>query len=294
MLDYKIITFLKVCETMNFTRAADELGLTQPAVSRHIHLLEDEYGVKLFDYKNKRIALTAAGELLFRSATAMKNDDVLLAEELALAGEVRHEMRFGTTKTIGDFSVIKPFYAYLQNHGDIDMHMVIGNTEELLGKLRTGEINFALVEGYFDAGEFDSMVFSTEEFVAVCSADHKFKKRPREIRDLFSENILVREPGSGTRDILEKNLEAKNIDISQFANTIEIGSMHLILQLVELGYGISFMYRVAAAPSLASGRLTEIRLSDFHVKHDFAFIWNRGSINAERYRAICEEFRRAN
>lgn len=176
MLDYKIITFLKVCETMNFTRAADELGLTQPAVSRHIHLLEDEYGVKLFDYKNKRIALTAAGELLFRSATAMKNDDVLLAEELALAGEVRHEMRFGTTKTIGDFSVIKPFYAYLQNHGDIDMHMVIGNTEELLGKLRTGEINFALVEGYFDAGEFDSMVFSTEEFVAVCSADHKFKK----------------------------------------------------------------------------------------------------------------------
>lgn len=293
MLDYKVLTFLKVCETMNFTKAADSLHLTQPAVSRHIHLLEKEYDVKLFDYKSKRIALTPAGELLLRAATAMKNDDDLLSEELSLASESRHEIRFGTTKTIGDFAITKPLHSFLQNHKDVDFHMTIGNTEELISRLKTGEIHFALVEGYFDAAEFDSKVYSTEEFIPVCSASHRFQRKPKEIKDLLTENVLIREPGSGTRDILEKNLNAKNIQLSQFKNTIEIGSMHVILQLVALDYGISFMYRAAAASDLSSGRLTDIKLSDFHVTHDFAFIWNRGSINSDRYRAICDEFRRS-
>ena len=89
--------------------------------------------------------------------------------------------------------------------------MEMGNTEELLGKLRRGELYFAFVEGYFDRTEFDSALYQTERFLAVCAANHRFACPPTALRDLLRERVLARESGSGTRDILEKHLAAQNM-----------------------------------------------------------------------------------
>lgn len=84
MLDFRIDTFLAVCRSMNFTRAAEELHITQPAVSQHIRYLEKSYGVKLFDYQGKRLSLTTAGEALFSAAVTMKHDDLFLKKQLPM------------------------------------------------------------------------------------------------------------------------------------------------------------------------------------------------------------------
>lgn len=289
MLDYKVITFLKVCETLNFTKAAEDLHITQPAVSRHIHCLEDECKVKLFKYRKKKITLTPAGEILRHYATAMENDESILMATLAQTGDQRKVLRFGTTKTVGDFAIAKPLGAYMNAHTDTDIHMVVANTEELLCDLRSGSIHFALVEGYFNSNEFDSEKFSTEEFIPVCASGHTFVKEPDDVKDLLNEVLLIREPGSGTRDILEKNLITKNVSIDNFARTVEIASMHVILQLISDDFGISFMYRAAAAKELESRDIRELKLKDFQVNHDFAFIWNKGSVFTDMYRSICQE-----
>ena len=101
--------------------------------------------------------------------------------------------------------------------------------------------NEMIVEGYYDDVDFDSMVFRTEPFVPVCAAGHVFARKPVRLRDLLEEHLLIREPGSGTRDILEKNLDIKNIRLSDFALITEIGSMHVILQLLEKDAGITFL-----------------------------------------------------
>ncbi|MDF2612058.1 MAG: LysR family transcriptional regulator, partial [Lachnospiraceae bacterium] len=130
---------------------------------------------------------------------------------------------------------------YLNLYPDIEVRMMIGNTSELLDKLCLSEIDFALVEGNFIRSEYDCMVYSQERYIPVCSKDYTFKKEPEQLMDLLSERIIIREKGSGTREILEKNLEARNLGVEDFRHTVEIGGMNAIKSLVESGCGITFL-----------------------------------------------------
>lgn len=291
MLDYRLQTFLTVCETLNYTRAAKELGLTQPAVSRHIRSLEVEYGVPLFVHKNKRISLSPAGTLLMRHARTIRSDGELLRQQLKDTNAQVQELHMGTTKTIADFVIGRPIVRFLRENPDLRLHLSVSNTTELLERIRQGTLDVALVEGHFDSGEFDFCRYGTEEFIAVASAKHAFAHEPLNLREVLNEPLLIREPGSGTRDILEKNLAAAELNIGDFRRCVEIGSMHIILQLLEADMGISFMYRAAAAEALSRGSLRQLRLCDFRVKHDFSFVWNKGSLFADTFRKICRELR---
>lgn len=294
MLDFRIDTFLAVCRHMNYTKAAEELHITQPAVSQHIRFLENYYGAKLFTLEGKKIQLTSSGELLFLNAIALKNDEKLLIDRIKNNSVVEIPPVFGVTRTIGEYIISEPLSRYMHSHPDTQVRMVIDNTADLLQKLRLGEINFALVEGYFPADEYDYLTYSMEDFIAVCSQKHVFAKEPVRLCDLLSERLLVRESGSGTRDILEKNLTVKNMSVRDFKTIAEISSMHTIVQLVMRDCGISFMYRAAVERELNNGSLREIKLSDFHMRHEFTFIWNKGSIYSEDYKKICMELRQIN
>lgn len=294
MLDFRIDTFLEVCRHMNYTKAAEELHITQPAVSQHIRYLENYYGARLFMLEGKKIQLTPSGKLLFLKATALKNDEKLLIESIKNNSAVQIPPVFGVTRTIGEYIISEPLSQYMHKHHDMQVKMVIDNTADLLKKLSLGEINFALVEGYFPANEYDHLTYSVEDFIAVCSQEHVFEKEPDRLRDLLSERLLLRESGSGTRDILEKNLTVKNMSVYDFNSIAEISSMHTIVQLLMRDCGISFMYKAAVQRELDNGSLREIKLSDFHMQHEFTFIWDKGSIYSEDYKKICMELRQMN
>lgn len=291
MLDFRIHTFLSVCRHLNYTRAAEELHITQPAVSQHIAYLEKLYDIRLFFHEGKKVHLTEAGELLLSTATTLKNDELFMVKQMHQTTPLQFPLIFGVTMTIGEFVIATPLAAYLKKHPDTDVKIVLANTSDLLERLRSGEIHFTLVEGYYDASAYDSITYSTEQFIPVCSASHHFAKEPRLLTDLLKERLLVREPGSGTRDILEKNLAVKNIHTSDFTHTVEVSSMHTIIQLLKQDCGISFLYRTAIEPELENGSLKELSLQDFHMTHDFTFLWNKGSIFADSYRKICVELK---
>jgi DNA-binding transcriptional LysR family regulator len=288
MLDTRMQTFLTVCTTMNFTAAARKLHITQPAVSQHIHYLEDYYKVKLFTYQGRKLHLTPKGELLRKAGTAMMNDEAELKRRMQDNPE-KIKIEFGVTKTIGEYVIASPLARFIRKHPDASVTMRIANTEELVQEIKEGKIQFALVEGYFDPLEFDSMRYQTVPFVPVCSAAHRFQKEPQVMADLFKERLVVREPGSGTRRVLENHLAMMGCKISDFAGVLEVGGMHAILQLLEEDVGVSFMYEAAAASLINEEKLRRIQLQDFSVLHDFTFIWEKGSIYGDRYRAVCME-----
>ena len=118
----------------------------------------------------------------------------------------------------------------------------------------------------------------------MCSPDYPFKKKPKRIEDLFGERILIREDGSGTREVLERYLESCNLSIGNFRQTVEIGSMHTIKELTKLKCGITFLYDTAIWEELESEALVKIPLEDFHIVREFTFIWRRGSFYADKYR----------
>ena len=288
MLDFRIQTFLSVCSHMNFTRAAEELHITQPAVTQHIHYLEKLYDTELFLHEGKKISLTPAGSIFLSTATTLKNDEQFMREQMKHSATGEAPLLFGVTMTIGEYVIATPIAHYLKKHPNTDLRIELSNTQELLSRLSTGEINFALVEGYFNTRDYDTLTYRTENFIPVCAASRKFSPRLC-LNDLLGERLIVRESGSGTRDILEKNLAVRNIRISDFAHTAEVSSMHTIVKLLTEDCGISFLYETAVQKEVSQGILKKIPLKDFSMTHDFTFLWNKGSIFADYYRQICRE-----
>lgn len=213
----------------------------------------------------------------------MMHDETAMQDEMKRAGE-SEELRFGATRTVGDVLGGKMIFNYLEMYPNAHIHMIVENTRELLKKLDEGEIDFALVEGFFKKNEYDFQKYSEEPYIAVCSPDYPFKKKPKRIEDLFGERILIREDGSGTREVLERYLESCNLSIGDFRQTVEIGSMHTIKELTKLKCGITFLYETAIWEELESEALVKIPLEDFHIVREFTFIWRRGSFYADKYR----------
>jgi DNA-binding transcriptional LysR family regulator len=287
VIDFRIDTFLTVCRCLNFTKAAKELNITQPAVSQHIHYLEEFYNMKIFRFEGKKMYLTDEGNDLYHAAVTMKHDEKYLKENINNLKNQKNRLVFGATLTIGEFVVARQLKSYLDLFPNSEICMILGNTGELLERLKSGEIDFALVEGNFNKKEYEQLTYSVERYIPICKKAYSFQKQPFYLKDLLTERIIVREYGSGTREILEKNLETRNLGIEDFRNMVEIGSMNAIKSLVEMGCGVTFMYEAAVQEELKKGTLQEIKLKDFQVSHDFTFIWNKGSIFSKNYQEIC-------
>lgn len=291
MLDFRTETFLTVCQTMNFTAAAKQLNITQPAVSQHIHFLEDQYHTSLFIYRNKQLFLTRSGEILRKHLLTMKNDEKAILEELKSNFTGIETLSIGVTMTIGEYAIVDKLANFLIHHPEINIHLHYDNTFQLLKLLDHGQISMAIVEGNYPKENYSHKKYSTEDYIAVCAASHHFfTDHPHTINDLLYERLLVREKGSGTRNILEQSLIARGLHISDFIHYTQVENMHTIIDLLKKDCGISFLYKIAVENELQSGRLREISLDDFKMQHDFNIIWEKHSIYTDKYLSICEEF----
>ncbi len=289
MMDFRIDTFLEVCRLMNYTRAAEQLNLTQPAVSQHIRWLEEQCGVKLFHYENKQLSLTAAGQMLRSAAITMKQDQMFLYRRIQEADSEDADLCFGVTPTVGMYLIPKPLAAYRRQHPSAKVSMQVENSELLCRWLDSGEIDFAILEGYFHKEDYDSMLYRTERYLAVCAQDYPFQNTPHQLADLLGETLLVREEGSGNREIIRRSLSRKNLALQDFHSLFEVGDMNVLKQMLVQGCGIGFLYEAAVQEDLQQGRLRIIELEDFAEDHDITFLWRKGSIFAPRYRRIYGE-----
>ena len=283
MLDYRIRTFLTLCETLNYRRTGEALGLSQPAVGHQIHTLEDEYGCRLFIYDGRRLSPTPQADRLAEYArAAVYNQQQLLA---ALRADGARTVRVGATKTIGEYVAAEAFSRYAQRTQG-GFCVTVDNTETLLRMLEREELDFALVEGYFPRRDYGCLLCSQEPYVAVCARDEPLPASPCRLEDLLDRRLILREPGSGTRCILEKYLEARSLSVEDFPRRTELGNLGAIKALVARGCGITFLYQRAAQAELDAGTLRCIPLADLSITHDFSFIWRRDSIFASEYRQV--------
>lgn len=289
MLDFRIDTFLEVCRQMNYTRAAEELNLTQPAVSQHIRWLEGQYGTRLFRYENKQLFLTAAGEVLRSAALTMKKDETYLKQRMQQADTQEEDLSFGVTPTVGMYLIPQPLAAYQKRHPQMRVSMQVDNSEMLCQWLDSGEIDFAILEGYFRKNDYDALLYRRERYIAVCASDYVFEHQPHRMSDLLGQTLIVRESGSGNREIIRRSLSRQNLDLDDFHSLFEVGDMNVIKQMLVQGCGIGFLYEAAVKTDLEQGRLRQIELDDFEETHDISFIWRKGSIFSQRYQKIYHE-----
>lgn len=250
-MEQKLETFLVLCRTLHYGRAAEQLHLSQPAVSKHIQALESQYGVQLFSYTGRRLTKTRQGEILEQYAESLQYNEERLLEQLRK--EPRRILRVGATKSIGDY-VLLPYIQRFLSQSQNRIELLVDNTAHLLELLNQGKLDFVVSEGIFDRQHYDWMLFRNEPYVGICSKNHPFAGKIIPVSELFTERVILREKGSGTREILERTLLAEGYDADAFAEQICISSFEIIKTLVSDGGGISFLYEAVVKNDERLGR----------------------------------------
>ncbi len=267
MLDYRILTFIKLCELMNYTQTAEALNMTQPAVTQHIHYLEKEYDHKLFIYQDKKLSQTAAGKQLEIYARSAYQNQVNFQKNLYCPQ--MKKIKIGATKTIGDYVLDKMLLPILDDE-NVELSVVVENTVNLLSKLKNGEIDLALIEGFFEKKDFGFKLMKKEKIVGICSLNHKFAESQVDIEEIFDERIIVREGGSGTRAVFSQMLKEKNYSLDCFSKKTYISSFELIKKFVADDKGISFVYESVAK---SSEDIASFYIKDTYITHEFNYVY---------------------
>lgn len=278
MLDFRLHTFLTLCETLSYTRAAQQLCITQPAVSQHIRYLEQHYGCRLFDYHGRTLRLTPAGQRLCDLTHALAYNSRRIEE--AMAAPTPAALHIGATRTIGSFVIAPAISRLLTEHPACALSLTVDNTDALLSLLDRGKLDLALIEGFFDKDRYDYRLLREEAFFGLCAPDHPLAGQTVPLARLFRENLIVREPGSGTRDIFESIVRAQNHTLHSFARLTEISDFTVLKALVAQGLGITFAYAPVAAAELEAGTLARLDLEGAPIRREFNCVFLRGNLFA--------------
>ncbi len=238
MLDYKIRTFMTLCKTMNYRITAEKLNMSQPSVTQHIHLLEQYYDTKLFIYDKKTLFKTPSAELLEKHlATIVKNENYL---EQELSRTKVKSIRIGATKTIGNYVINDKIVELIKRNYIVTF--IIDNTKSLLQKLDNNELDLLIIEGIFDKNNYDFRLYKKESFLGICSNKHSFAKRIVSFEEVFDQELILREKGSGTRLIFEQELTRNNYSLNSFKKVHCISNFELIKNIINTNSGITFAY----------------------------------------------------
>ncbi|WP_249598600.1 LysR family transcriptional regulator [Peribacillus frigoritolerans] len=251
--------FCLVVDEGSISQAARLSFLSQPAVTRQIHQLENYYNTLLFDREEGRLRVTEAGKLLYPFAKAIVNDFNHSKEVIQQStGKYNANLIVGASLTIGEYLLPSLLGRFKKQQPEIKVTLTIKNTPRVLEDLSNDVIDLALVEGLLENTDFIVDKFAEDELILVCPSDHPWKDRKEiQLEELGNERMIWRESISGTRLIVENMLREHGI-LEKIESYMEIGSTQAIKSAVEAGLGISILPRLTVARELEQGFLREV------------------------------------
>lgn len=289
MLDPKLDTLLLVAEKRNFTRAAQALSLTQPAVSHHISQLEQELGVRLFVRGNGDLMLTPEGETVLRYVRRMKALEKKMAEELQEAGRQLTRLRIGITHTAESSIVAEVLARYTNENPGISITIVTDNINNLYDMLENFELDLAVVEGRSTRPELSALMLDTDYLVCVLANTHPLSHSSMiTLDEIRQEKLILRLPNSETRVRFESALAAIGESIADFQVILEVDNVATIKDLIRKNLGISILARSACMDELRKGKLTALPIENLSMTRETNLVYHRDFAHKETLQDILE------
>lgn len=251
--------FVGVAEHGGFSRAATALRISQPAVSKTVQELEREVGLVLFDRAGRTPRLTDAGEALVARARELFGVERLAEEDLAaLRGLERGILRVGASTTVATYFLPPMLARFHTRHPSVKLRVLSANTRAVARRLLEGRLDIALVEGPVTHARIAVVPWREDELVVIAPAAHRLvRKRRVSATDLAEEPFILREPGSGTREVAEAALAKHGVHPSA---AMQLGSTEAIKQAVAAGLGLAVVSRASAADQLALGYIAVVQI----------------------------------
>ena len=275
--NFRVRVFRTVAHHLNFSRAAEELFLTQPAVTQQVKALEDEIGFPLFDRSGGRITLTAGGKVLLPFADKMKELSAQAFSAVAEAsGQKAGELAIGASQTIGQYLLPNFVAGFVKAYPRIRVIVRSGNTEAMLDALLAHEVHLALIEGLNQRKDLNIEPFLQDHMVLVVPPSHEWADQEVEVDGLKQQPLLMREFGSGSRRVVEKAIVAAGLQKKDLKIQMELDSTEGLLSAVEAGLGVTFVSRWAVRNQLSLGTLKIARLRGMKLSRQFSIAYPAG------------------
>jgi len=261
MADRRLQVFHAVARQLSFTKAAEQLFMTQPAVTFQIKQLE-HLNTRLFERSHGRIALTPAGELVFGYAEKI----LTLSEELEtrvgeLTGEISGPLLLGASTTVAEFFLPQILGEFKARHPLVRARMTVGNSETIVTRVAEHSLDLGLIESPAQLNGVQTEVCCDDVMVMICSPRYKLaKSRKVSPADVASEPFISREPGSGTREFADHYFQQNGVSPDAINVVMELGSPEAIKGVVETGLGVSILSRSTVAKELKLGVLVAVPL----------------------------------
>lgn len=261
----KLQVFLCSAENLSFSKAAQQLHLSQPTVSHHIKKLEQELDAKLFDRSSSEIKLTEAGRILLPRARKLLAESIEIKQMMGSLDErVVGQLRIACSTTTGKY-VLPQFAArFHQRHKNVRIAIRRCTASNVVPRLLDEDANLGVVS--FDAcdEDLDCQEFFTDHIILIASMNHPWAKRGMiDPSDLLGNPMIIREQGSGTRRVILAELGRHDIGLEDLDIFLEVGNAEAIVKTVEEGFGVSFVSRIAAECAMERGNIVQVPIRDF-------------------------------
>ena len=277
MFDYRLKVFYAVANRLSFTKAANELNISQPAVTKHIKEIENQLNTKLFDRKGTTIQLTESGKILF--VYAEKSRQLYRDLEFAIAQLNKQEkgkLKIGASTTIAQYILPEILAKFNSYYKDINIELVTHNSEDIATLLKSGKIDLGIVEGESKSSYFDYQKFKRDEIILVCKTDHPLVNKNFKTKDLYDVDLIVREQGSGTQEFIQNQLKKSGVDIQKLNIIMQLGSSESIKNYLLHSEAMAFLSISTILPELKNNQLSVIDIKNFSIERDFNFITLKG------------------
>ncbi|OOQ60508.1 LysR substrate-binding domain-containing protein [Mucilaginibacter pedocola] len=278
MADFRLEVFYTVAKRLSFTKAAAELFITQPAVTKHIRELEEEYKAKLFDRTGNRISLTAPGNLLLAYAEKVFELNRNVAFEInALNNHHTGILRIGASTTVAQYIIAPILAKFKTRFADAQLNLITGNTEQIENALLAHDVDVAIIEGHTRKSGISYHEFLKDELVLTCSSKHPLaRQNSLKLEQLPSLKMVLREHGSGSLDVIAHALKNAGISMAELDVEIRLGNTESIKAYLQHSPCMAFLSVYAIADEVASGKLKVIDVAGLTIERNLYLIHPQG------------------
>jgi len=292
MISFHYKVFSEVASNLSFSKAADVLFISQPAVSKHIKKLESEIGLPLFERKGNTISLTSSGEKLLDYLHKAKIIQGQIESDIQIVKsqlEAKGELNIGASTTLSLYVLPRILSVFHKKFPNVNILLVNRNSENILRALINKEIDLAIIEAQHKISSVNYQPFMDDEIIPVCAKHSPYGKTEVTAEELKNIPIVLRERGSGTHAVLTKNLEKQQIKLSQLNIIARLGGTEALKNFLVEDIAIGFLSRLAVKNELENGLLREVKIKSVKIKRTFNFLMRKGEVSTGIIKSFIKE-----
>ncbi len=291
MIDPKLYTLLEVVKHQSYTKAAQELSLTQPAVTQHIKKLEKDLGIKIFYRLGTEIKITNEGKLLIQYAKR----NIALHENLkqAIIDSRKHRQQYtvGITHTAESNAVAEVLGRYSATNPGTKISIISDSINNLYEMLKNYEIDLAVVEGKVRDKNINSLLLDTDSLVLALSKDNPLSQKEQiTLNELKNLPLILRRPSSGTRNLFIAHIESRNISLEEFNIILEVDNIATIKDLIRHEVGVSILSKSVCLDELRKGKLSVLPIEDLSTIREINILYHKDFENTDILESIIKQY----